>query len=91
MRKILAGGICVISLVLASACGGTPSLSSACKSAVTREQGVVGSNNRAIAALNSQGYNTTSSMLPHIWQQDQAAIKAAAAVCPSSVQVLDPA
>jgi hypothetical protein len=58
---------------------------------MAHEKAVVGGNNRVVAALNAQGYNTTTSLLPNLRRADQRAIKAMTAACPGSVRMLVPA
>jgi hypothetical protein len=84
-------GACAGALLLAACTSGPAPLSAACKTALANERTVVGGNNRAVAALNAQGYNTASSLLPTIWKQDTRALKAVAAACPGTVQVVGPA
>lgn len=68
-----------------AACGGSAALSTACKSAIAKEKVVVGGNNRAVAAL-----NVPTVAVPALWREDQRAVKAVTATCPSSVKVLLP-
>jgi hypothetical protein len=89
VRTVLAAVACAVAMLLLAACGSAP-LSAACKTALANERTVVGGNNRTVAALNAQGYNTTSSLLPDVWKQDTRALKAVTAACPGTVQVVEP-